>query len=105
MDEASRTSIRSIPSPSLPPHRADTFSNTCCVPSHLLFVAQRVLDITEYAKCNGMLHDARGDSMEANTCFVPFRFGVVGEEKGGGWSSSAAGGGGARGGKKKGRRR
>lgn len=61
-----------------------------------------MLDITEYARCNGMLHDARGDSMEANTCYVPFRFGVVGEEKGG-WASASAGA--AKGGKKKGRRR
>ena len=36
---------------------------------------QIVVDFTEYANCNGLFHDSRGNPVEANTCHMPFKFG------------------------------
>ncbi len=35
---------------------------------------QVVREITEYARCNGMLLDSSGKPVGANTCHVPFHF-------------------------------
>ncbi|KAG1651665.1 hypothetical protein FOA52_011854, partial [Chlamydomonas sp. UWO 241] len=50
-----------------------------------------VLDITEYAKCNNMLHNEKGESVEPNSCKVPFKFGLDGGTAGGGGKASSAG--------------
>jgi hypothetical protein len=41
---------------------------------------QVILEITDYARCNDLLHDSKGNPIEANTCHVPFRFGSMDEE-------------------------
>ncbi|GAX73241.1 hypothetical protein CEUSTIGMA_g695.t1 [Chlamydomonas eustigma] len=48
-----------------------------------------ILDITEYARCNDLLHDSQGNPIEANTCHIPLRFGSKQTDKKGGGTSAA----------------
>ncbi len=52
---------------------------------------QVILDITEYARCNDLMHDSQGNPVEANTCHVPFRFGTPTDERSGGTSGTTEG--------------
>jgi hypothetical protein len=50
---------------------------------------QVILDITDYARCNDLLHDSHGNPIEPNTCHIPLRFGGKQEDKKGGGSTAA----------------